>query len=146
MNTIYLSGIASAPIMKSEAPPHLTFTLCVSHKTSLGETRRENYPVSVWRKTALWANAHVRQGRRITLQGYITQSRRHVVTEISAIEIVAREISLLDNPPEHVKDMRKQETAWENPSPLVLAGNPTITDRLIGDIEQGIGDISDQSE
>ncbi len=76
MNKVYLSGIIADPPMQSvkgDGSCHVSLTLCVSHKTKLGQIRRELYSVQAWRGVAEWATRHLQQGQRVMLQGYLTQ-------------------------------------------------------------------------
>ncbi len=52
---------------------HVSFPLCVSHKTKQGLVKRELYNVQAWNDVAQWARANLRQGQRVMLQGYLTQ-------------------------------------------------------------------------
>lgn len=76
MNQVYLSGIVSDPpirIGKAEDIAHAVFQLCVSHKTSKGEWRRELYTINSWNTAAQWVLQNLRQGQRVALLGYLTQ-------------------------------------------------------------------------
>lgn len=76
MNQVYLSGIVSDPpirIGKAEDIAHAVFQLCVSHKTSKGEWRRELYTVNSWNAAAQWVLQNLKQGQRMALLGYLTQ-------------------------------------------------------------------------
>ena len=76
MNQVYLSGIISDPpvmINSTSDIPHAVFQLCVSHKTSKGEWKRELYTVNSWNTAAMWVKENLKQGQRVALLGYLTQ-------------------------------------------------------------------------
>lgn len=78
MNKIYLSGIVAEPPVRGiqeGALEHACFGLWVSHRTRQGISKREFYPVHGWNGVAAWAAAHLRQGQRVMVQGYLTQRR-----------------------------------------------------------------------
>jgi single-stranded DNA-binding protein len=78
MNKIYLSGIVAEPPVRGTregAPEHVRFNLWVSHRTRQGVSKRELYAVNGWNGVAAWAAAHLRQGQRVMVQGYLTQHR-----------------------------------------------------------------------
>jgi len=99
MNKVYLSGIIADPPMwlfEADAPKHVTFPLCVSHKTKQGLVKRELYNVQAWNGVAEWARTNLRQGQRIMLQGYLTQRKAarpdgssHIEVEVTAEEFFA---------------------------------------------------------
>jgi single-stranded DNA-binding protein len=76
MNKIYLSGIIAEPpvrFTRDGAPDHVSFHLCVSHKTRQGVIKRELYPIHAWNGVAGWVRAHLQHGQRVLVQGYLTQ-------------------------------------------------------------------------
>lgn len=77
MNQVYLSGIVADPPVRvgnaEEGIAHAVFQLCVSHKTSKGEWRRELYTVNSWNAAAQWVLQNLKQGQRVALLGYLTQ-------------------------------------------------------------------------
>jgi single-stranded DNA-binding protein len=77
MNQVYLSGIVSDPPIRAgkveDGIVHAVFQLCVSHKTSKGEWRRELYTVNSWNAAAQWVLQNLKQGQRVALLGYLTQ-------------------------------------------------------------------------
>ena len=97
MNKVYLSGIvANAPAYVSKLGdefPHVVFELCVSHRTSRGLLKREMYTISAWNKVADWAHTHLSQGRRVMLQGYLTQRMMKDEANAVLVEVTAEEIS-----------------------------------------------------
>ncbi len=57
MNQVHLSGIvAEQPLLNAgeNTAPHLTFPLCVTHRTAKNEVKRELYGISAWTGTADW--------------------------------------------------------------------------------------------
>lgn len=96
MNKIYLSGIVADPPIRyseSEAPLHVSFPLCVSHKTKQGLVKRELYVIQAWNGVADWAQTHLQQGQRVMVQGYLTQ---HNTTQpdgstVTRVEVTAEE-------------------------------------------------------
>ena len=99
MNKIYLSGIiADPPTQRSQedAPKHVVFPLCVSHRTKQGMVKRELYNVQTWNGVAEWAHGNLKQGQRVMLQGYLTQRRvahpggfAHIEVDVTAEEFFA---------------------------------------------------------
>jgi single-stranded DNA-binding protein len=77
MNQVYLSGIVSDPPVRvgkaEDGIAHAIFQLCVSHKTSKGEWRRELYTVNSWNAAAQWVLQNLKQGQKVALLGYLTQ-------------------------------------------------------------------------
>ncbi len=76
MNKVYLTGtVADPPLGRTQENglAHVSFPLCVSHKTKQGLVKRELYNVQAWNGVAQWARANLRQGQRVMLQGYLTQ-------------------------------------------------------------------------
>jgi single-stranded DNA-binding protein len=76
VNKVYLTGIIADPPMgnpQENGSAHVSFPLCVSHKTKQGLVKRELYNVQAWNGVAQWARANLRQGQRVMLQGYLTQ-------------------------------------------------------------------------
>ena len=63
MNQVYLSGIvAEQPLFsgsENTASHHLTFPLCVTHRTVKNEVKREMYGISAWNGTAEWAQTTI---------------------------------------------------------------------------------------
>ena len=96
MNKIYLSGIVADPPMwiSQENVKHVTFPLCVSHKTRQGLVKRELYNIQTWNGVAEWAHDNLKQGQRVMLQGYLTQrgvrqgdGGARIVVEVTAEEM-----------------------------------------------------------
>ena len=77
MNQVYLSGIVADPPVRvgkaEDEIPHAVLQLCVSHKTSKGEWRRELYTINSWNAAAQWVLQNLKQGQRVALLGYLTQ-------------------------------------------------------------------------
>lgn len=93
MNKVYISGtIADVPLFfQSEGgAAHLTFQICVQHKTAKGAMKRELYRVNAWNNTALWGKANLRQGQSLAVEGYLTQ-RIAGETGIISVEVTAEE-------------------------------------------------------
>lgn len=99
MNRIYISGIVADPpcsFSEGDAPKHIFFPLCVTHRTRQGVTKRELYTVRAWNGVAEWARANLKQGQRVMVQGYLTQrytarmnGAEHAVVEVTAEEFFA---------------------------------------------------------
>jgi len=76
MNKVFVSGIVmEQPILKMVTGdvPHILFPIDIRHKTRAGKVQHEKYMVNAWHNAALWANAQLKQGQCITVQGYLTQ-------------------------------------------------------------------------
>lgn len=76
MNKVFLSGtIAETPtsLSREDVVKHVRFPLSVRHKTKHGTVKRELYTVHAWNGVAEWAQAFLRQGQRVMIQGYLTQ-------------------------------------------------------------------------
>ena len=86
MNKVYLSGIVSkppVPVGPQEVTTHAAFHLCVSHKTSKGEWRRELYHINSWNAAARWVLQNLKQGPahsacRVSDTAYAANQRRRV--------------------------------------------------------------------
>lgn len=115
MNKIYIDGkIISTPTFKVEAGeiPHLTFCLCVRHRTRAGEMRSETYRVSTWNKTALWARDRLQRGQFVNVEGHLTQySVRSEEETLKRVEIAAKQIRLLQPRFETNAEMQKNGQA-----------------------------------
>ena len=78
MNQVYMMGTVSCEprlVQKEGNPAHLVFTLRVSHRSKAGE-KKEYYPINAWNQAAEWGARELRQGRRILVDGYLTQTQR----------------------------------------------------------------------
>lgn len=96
MNKIYLTGTVADPpcaYAAGDVPKHTVFPLCVTHRTKQGVIKREHYTIRAWNGVAEWARAHLKQGQRVMVQGYLTQ--RHAAqadgTAQIAVEVTAEE-------------------------------------------------------
>lgn len=118
MNQVYLSGIVAAPpirVGKMEDVFHAVFQLCVSHKTSKGEWRREQYTINSWNTAAQWVLQNLRQGQRVALLGYLTQRTLRTGDEVFvAVEVTSQEFLPLEMRVRH-----DTETSAGEPAPVV---------------------------
>ena len=106
MNQVYLSGIVADPPVRAgkaeDEVVHAVFQLCVSHKTSKGEWRRELYTVNSWNAAAEWVLHHLKQGQRVALLGYLTQRMLRtgdgvfICVEVTSQEFLPMEVKARD--------------------------------------------------
>jgi single-stranded DNA-binding protein len=126
MNQVYLSGIVSDPpirVGKAEDIAHAVFQLCVSHKTSKGEWRRELYNINSWNTAAQWVIQNLKQGQRVALLGYLTQRTLRtgdgifVSVEVTSQEFLPMETKLQRGVSSYapLPDAAAQREAGENP-------------------------------
>lgn len=116
MNQVYLSGIVADPPIRigkaEESIAHAVFQLCVSHKTSKGEWRRELYTVNSWNTAAQWVLQNLKQGQRVALLGYLTQrTLRTGDGMFVAVEVTSQEFLPLERKPRQGADVSAREPA-----------------------------------
>ncbi|MEG1515745.1 MAG: single-stranded DNA-binding protein [Clostridia bacterium] len=97
---MFLSGcIASNPclIHREGAVAHLTFSLDVMHRTSKGENRHEQYPISLWHNAALWAAQALKLGQRVAVTGYLAIRRAYEngIEVRGGVEVAADEVFVM---------------------------------------------------
>jgi single-stranded DNA-binding protein len=75
--------------------------LCVSHKTSKGEWRRELYTVNSWNTAAQWVIQNLKQGQRVALLGYLTQRTLRTGDGIFvSVEVTSQEFLPMESKPQ----------------------------------------------
>jgi single-stranded DNA-binding protein len=104
MNQVYLSGIVADPPIRvgiaEDGIAHAVFQLCVSHKTSKGEWRRELYTINSWNAAAQWVLQNLKQGQKVALLGYLTQRMQKtgdgvfVSVEVTSAEFLPMETKM----------------------------------------------------
>ena len=95
MNKVFVSGIVvgKPTLMETKGrPAHLTFQLCVQHRTTKGVVKRETYDVSAWHSSAIWGSKNIWQGQYVIVEGYLTRIGGD--QEGSRVVLVAREFIL----------------------------------------------------
>ena len=76
MNHVFLSGTTekgAVLISREEEIPHAVMLLTVTHRTTRGEEKREQYPLSAWRGTAVQLANRTEPGCRLAIKGYLSQ-------------------------------------------------------------------------
>ena len=94
MNHVFLSGICEKGaylVSPNTEIPHAKMALTVTHYTSTGMEKKEQYPISAWRSTALRLAQLAKPGTRITIKGYLSQ---HLVGQTTMIEVTAEEFQV----------------------------------------------------
>lgn len=118
MNKVFLSGVITetpSRFFQGDAVKHVSFPLCMRHKTKRGEVKRELYTIHAWNGIAEWAQAFLKQGQRVMIQGYLTQ---HNIMQADGGMYVAAEVTAEEFFPAMPKgaERQREESAVQSES------------------------------
>lgn len=132
MNHVFLTGIAEKGAMlvsQENETPHAVMQLTVTHRTANGIEKREQYPISAWRGTALRLAELVKAGARLSIKGYLSQRK---TPEGILLEITAEEFQVS----QHQSNARTPicYSAW-NPNHVRSGESPVAVEIVPGEAD-----------